>query len=487
MQDRRTPTARGWGHGSRSVSCPRGVPGKASAQPPCWEGDLPSGSMPSAPPPPPAPERTQPQWGGRTRSTRHDPARLAANFHSSGWRKDLEHILRVYYRYSVELFTEGDWSRIKERFFDHFLRHKKEALEVKEAHLLDFMAYVQDLFYQATGIHLDGLGSFTPWIKRGSYYHGIVAQQGCLQEYPHLVGAPLPRWPQVAPSESRQESQMKAEAQTPSSSRPSAGAMAVPVVETPIAEASVEEAAVMETSIMEAPAETPGAEALIAPPLPAPMETGGAGDGQLWAERVEAGEEEAFQRSRPAKHPHSQSRRHELTSRLPFPLQDSEGRFASVTQLYEHAAAQPATPHNVAGRAIMHLHPDLLPQKATSLGNQVACMIAEFHLTVSARQSGLCLIISHEVAPLLPSLKNYVPGISFEGSWDVRIMDHAVALRVAVWLHQLDMAVGGEVLASETLEASQHYQGLLLESFLTPRTSGLTYQEVVDHVLMENR
>ena len=44
------------------------------------------------------------------------------------------------------------------------------------------------------------------------------------------------------------------------------------------------------------------------------------------------------------------------------------------------------------------------------------------------------------------------------------------------------MAVGGEKLASETLEALQHYQGPLLEFFLTPRTSGLTYQEVVDRV-----
>ena len=65
-------------------------------------------------------------------------------------------------------------------------------------------------------------------------------------------------------------------------------------------------------------------------------------------------------------------------------------------------------------------------------------------------------------------------------------MDHAVALQVAVWLHRLDMAMGGEPLASETLEASQHYQGPLLESFLTPRTSNLTYQEVVNRVLMEN-
>ena len=67
-------------------------------------------------------------------------------------------------------------------------------------------------------------------------------------------------------------------------------------------------------------------------------------------------------------------------------------------------------------------------------------MIAEYHLTASARQSSLRPIIPHEAAPLLPPLKNYVPGVSFEGTWDVRVMDHAVALQVAVWLHWLDMA-----------------------------------------------
>ena len=282
---------------------------------------------------------------------------------------------------------------------------------------------------------------------------------------------------------------MRSEAQTPSSSRPSVGATVVPVAEAPIAEAPiaetpVAEAAIAETSVME---ETP-AEAPIAPPsLPALMETGGVGDGPSWTEQVEAGDEEPFQRSRLAKHPRSQSRRHEPTSRLPFPLQDHEGRFASVTWLYEHAAAQPATPHNVAGRAIRHLHPNLLPHEAMSLGNQVACMIAEYHLTASAHQSSLCPILPHEVAPLLPPIKNYVPGVSFKGTQDVRVMDHAMALRVAVWLHQLDMAMGGEALASESLEAGQHYQGPLLESFLNPRTSGLTYQEVVDQVLTENR
>ena len=113
-------------------------------------------------------------------------------------------------------------------------------------------------------------------------------------------------------------------------------------------------------------------------------------------------------------------------------------------------------------------------------------MIAEYHLTASAHQSSLHLILPPEAAPLLPAIKNYVLGVSFEGTRDVRVMDHAVSLRVAIWLHRLDMTGEGEALASKSLEAGQHHQGPLLESFLAPRTSGLTFQEVVDQVLMEN-
>ena len=196
------------------------------------------------------------------------------------------------------------------------------------------------------GLHLDGLLGFTAWIKQGSYYHRLVAQQGCLHECPHLAGVPLPRWPQVTTSESCRESQMKADAQTASSSRPSVGATVAPVAETPVVEAPV-----VETPVAEAPVnETLGAEAPLAPSdTPAPMETGGVGDGQSWAEQMEAGKDEVFQRSRPTKRTQSQSRRCEPRPPLPFPLQDSEGRLASVSQLYEHAAAQPAAHHNVAG------------------------------------------------------------------------------------------------------------------------------------------
>ena len=108
------------------------------------------------------------------------------------------------------------------------------------------------------------------------------------------------------------------------------------------------------------------------------------GDGQSWAEQVEAGTDEEFQKDRSKKRCRSQSRRREQRPMLPFPLQDSEGRLASVSQLYQHAAEQPAACHNVAGRGIMHRHPEMLPRKAACLGNQVACMITEYHLTRSA-------------------------------------------------------------------------------------------------------
>ena len=49
------------------------------------------------------------------------------------------------------------------------------------------------------------------------------------------------------------------------------------------------------------------------------------------------------------------------------------------------------------------------------------------------------------------------------------------------------MAGRGEPSASETLDASQHCLGCLLESFLIPTTHDLTFREVVSHCLYENQ
>ena len=102
---------------------------------------------------------------------------------------------------------------------------------------------------------------------------------------------------------------------------------------------------------------------------------------------------------------------------LPFPLQDSEGRHATVMKLYDHAMEQPPPRDGIAGEAIRHLHSHMLPHDARCLGNQVVCMIAEYHLTCSSRVTSTESPILPEAAkPLLPNLKSYVPHISFEGT-----------------------------------------------------------------------
>ena len=87
---------------------------------------------------------------------------------------------------------------------------------------------------------------------------------------------------------------------------------------------------------------------------------------------------------------------------------------------------------------------------------------------------------------MLPPIKEYIPGGAFEGTQDVRVVDRARTLLVAAWLHRLDMSVRGDGKASQTLEAMRHSQGPLLDLFLTPMTSDLTFKEVVDHVLYKN-
>ena len=140
---------------------------------------------------------TQPQPGRRTRTSRYDPAILASNYHSSGWRKDLEHVLKVYYHYNLQApYDELEWIRVRELFFDRFVAKKAEALRIKEESPLDYMPFIAVEFYAATSICLHELQDFTRWIKKGSYYHGLLVNRGQIEEIPHLIGEDLPKWPQ---------------------------------------------------------------------------------------------------------------------------------------------------------------------------------------------------------------------------------------------------------------------------------------------------
>ena len=156
-------------------------------------------------------------------------------------------------------------------------------------------------------------------------------------------------------------------------------------------------------------------------------------------------------------------------------------------QLYQHTGEQPQAHHNVATLATTHLHPELLPHEARSLGNQVLCMISEYHLTGSAQGSSSLSPVLPEVArDLLPPIEDYVVGGVFQGMRDARVVDRAKTLRITTWLHCLDMSAEGDGMASQTLEVERHGRGPLLDLLLAPMTSSLTFAKVVECVLNEN-
>ena len=89
----------------------------------------------------------------------------------------------------------------------------------------------------------------------------------------------------------------------------------------------------------------------------------------------------------------------------------------------------------------------------------------------------------------LPPLTDYAPPEDRSGMTDVRVWDHqARTLRVAVWLHRLDMALSEEPAASGSLVRARHSLGCLLAYFLGPRTAwGLQFEDIINQVLRENQ
>ena len=340
------------------------------------------------------------------------------------------------------------------KFFEHLLQHQDECRGIKENNPIQYMPYMEKHFHATTGIRCKGLSDCTEWIKWGSYYHALVAKKGQLHKCPHLVGVELPKWPQVTPSESHQVSQRREETPTTSPHTPS---------------------------------EEPGVAQEAHSDISAPMETAGARDGRSWADGAKASTDDNFKRDRPTKHHRSELRRWGGRPSFPFPLQDDDGRCASMHQLYDHAAEQTWSHLDVAALGLSNQHPDMEPREARSLSNQVLCMIAEYHLTGLIQGSSSVSPVLLEVAEeLLPPTQDYLAGGEFQGMRDVRVVVRAKTLRVTAWLHHLDMAVDGDETTSWSLEAAWHGRGPLLDRLLAPMMSSLTFTEVVECVLAEN-
>ena len=114
-------------------------------------------------------------------------------------------------------------------------------------------------------------------------------------------------------------------------------------------------------------------------------------------------------------------------------------------------------------------------------------MILEYHLTcLNQGPSYISPVLLEAAKNLLPSMEEYMAGGDFQGTQDLRVLERAKTLWVAVWLHRLDMAATGDGEASY-LEVAWHGRGPLVGFLLAPQASSLMFEEVVDRILAENR
>ena len=115
-------------------------------------------------------------------------------------------------------------------------------------------------------------------------------------------------------------------------------------------------------------------------------------------------------------------------------------------------------------------------------------MISEYHLTcLSQGSSCISPVLPEAAKDLLPPIEEYLADDGFHGTRDLRVEEKAKTLWVAVWLHRLDIAVVKDGTAFLSLDITRHTRGLLLEFLLALRTSGFTFEEVIQWVLAENR
>ena len=342
------------------------------------------GGHPAGVPHNPPPSSTSSAKGAST-----DPLENIANYRSQGWKKDLSHILRVFYLYNYPSHMEADWEKLRTKFLNHLGQCQDEWKTIKEEMPLEYMPYMEHQFLALTGVRLKGLSQFTRWIKLGGYYHRVVAKKGQLNMCLHLARIPPPMRPQICPSETQALVQKKVETLTASPRMPGKQGVA-----------------------------TQGA----CSDAPTPMETEGAGDGCSWADQINACPEEEWRRDRLAKHPQTLSGSQDPHSINPFPLQDSEGRHEAVQQHYHHASELTLAHHDVDAQGMATHHPDLEVDMTKSLNNMVLCMILEYHLMcLSQGLSYISPVLPEAAKNLLPPLEEYRAGGNFQGTWDMRV------------------------------------------------------------------
>ena len=415
--------------------------------------------------------------------TSENPMDNVSNYTASGWRRDLTHILSCYWAAQGGSLNSQEWLLGIQRFVKAMKNRKdKEWLDIKELTPLRFMPYVAELFRRITGRDLRGLGDCTDWIGIGGYYHWKLAQMGQLDACARLHGHPVPSGPVNRPSgrpHPRSVTQARnpapgtsGQGQGPSTS--SRGTQPSNAGSPNSSNRAGKPAPGKPASGRPAQAGRGGKPAAAGAPAQLPPGAEGGGDGQSWYQR--SVRETTGETSRP--------------QTTPYPIGPTPARMGAVAQIYEYVTTRTPPPDNIASEALRAYYPRANARTVKSWACQVLCMISEYHMACVTRGSPVTSpILPEELHEQLPPPSRYPRPEDRSGHTDVRVRDNwAKTLRVAVWLHRLDMAVSGEPSASETMVPSRHHLGPLLGYFLAPHVAwNLCFEDVLLQVLEENR
>ena len=174
----------------------------------------------------------------------------------------------------------------------------------------------------------------------------------------------------------------------------------------------------------------------------------------------------------------------------PYPIGPTLVQVDAAGQIYQYVTTRDLLPDNSALQAIRAYYPGADARTVKTWACQVLCMIAEYHMACVTHSSPVTSpILPKELHKQLPLPSRYASPEDSSGHSDYRVRENrAKTLRVAVWLHRMDMALSGEPTASGTLVPSWHQLGPLLGYFLDHQVAwDLSFEDVLGQVLDENR
>ena len=145
----------------------------------------------------------------------------------------------------------------------------------------------------------------------------------------------------------------------------------------------------------------------------------------------------------------------------PYPIGPAQVRREAIGQIYNSVDGKDLPPRNIASEALQAYYSGVDPWTLKTWACQILCMISEYHMACMTRGSPVTSpILPGVIEERLPPLTDYTQPEDRSGVTNIRVWDHqARTLRVAVWLHRLDMALSEEPAASGSLVRARHSPG----------------------------